>query len=70
MTPRLAELHLPLLFVWGELDQAPPETTRAYAAEAPAAEVVVIARAAQVASHARPEEYLRALRRWMDGRGP
>lgn len=69
LTPRLHELDLPLLFVCGEFDEAPPETTRAYAALAPDADVVVIEGAAHVANYDRPEAYVQALRSWMDERG-
>lgn len=69
VTPRLGELDLPLLFVCGELDEAPPETTRAYAAQAPDAEVAVIFGAAHVSNYDRPEEHLRAVRDWLDARG-
>lgn len=60
----LRALHLPLLFACGEHDEATPETTRAYAALAPHAEVVVIEGAAHVANYDRPEAYMQALRSW------
>jgi proline iminopeptidase len=69
VTPRLSELHMPLLFVCGEHDEATPESTRSYAGLAPDAEVVVIEGAAHVANYDRPEAYLSALRRWLDARG-
>lgn len=69
VTPRLAELHLPLLFVCGEYDEATPAATRDYAALAPDAEVEVIAGAAHVANYDRPAEYMAVLRRWLDEHG-
>lgn len=69
VTPRLGELHLPLFFVCGEFDEATPESTRAYAALAPDAEVAVIAGAAHIANYDRPREYMRVLRRWLDAHG-
>lgn len=65
VTPLLSGLHLPLLFVCGEYDEATPESTRAYAALAPDARVVVVEGAAHVANHDRPEAYMDALRAWL-----
>jgi pimeloyl-ACP methyl ester carboxylesterase len=56
LTPRLGELALPVLFVCGEHDEAPPATTRAYARLVPDSEVAVITGAAHVATYDRPEE--------------
>ncbi len=67
VTAQLRELHLPLLFVCGEHDEATPETTRAYAALAPRAEVIVVEGAAHVANYDRPQAYFSALRGWLRG---
>jgi len=69
VTPRLPELRLPALFICGEYDEATPESTRYYAGLTPDAEVVVVEGAAHVANYDRPEEYMRALRHWLDERG-
>jgi len=68
VTPHLAEIDSPMLFICGEHDEATPEATRAYAKLAKHAEVVVIEGASHVANYDRPAEYLRALRRWLDAR--
>lgn len=71
VTPRLGELHVPVLYICGEHDEATPETTRAYAALTPDSDLVVIEGAAHVANYDRPAEYLGALRGWLsrhDGR--
>lgn len=65
VTPRLANLGVPVLYICGEHDEATPESTRGYAALTPNSECVVIAGAAHVANYDRPIEYLAALRAWM-----
>ena len=67
VTPQLRELHLPLLLVCGEHDEATPEATRSYASLAPRADVIVVDGAAHVANYDRPEAYLSALRGWLRG---
>ncbi len=69
VTGKLSALDLPLLFVCGEHDEATPESTRAYAALAPRAQVTVIPGAAHVANYDQPEAYMGALRDWLRGQG-
>lgn len=69
VTAELARLRQPTLFLCGEFDEATPETTRAYAALAPNAEVAVIAGAAHVSNYDRPEECMRVLRSWLERHG-
>lgn len=65
LRPELAKLHLPLLFLCGEFDEAPPARTRSYAALAPEGEAVVIAGAAHCTDADRPVETLAAVRGWL-----
>lgn len=66
VTGRLGDLHLPLLFICGEHDEATPETTRYYASLAPGSDVAVIEGASHVANFEQPQAYLRTLRDWLD----
>lgn len=70
VTAQLRGLHLPLLLVCGEHDEATPEATRSYAELAPRADVIVVEGAAHVANYDRPEAYLSALRGWLRGHNP
>jgi len=68
VTPQLPGLRLPALLICGEFDGATPETTRAYAAQLPGSDVIVVPGASHVANYERPVEYFRALRRWLDAK--
>jgi proline iminopeptidase len=69
LEPQLANLHLPVLYTCGEFDEATPDTTRAYAAATPGAEVAVIAGAAHVANYDKPVEYMATVRGWLARHG-
>jgi proline iminopeptidase len=69
VTPQLSSLHLPVLYVCGEFDEATPSTTRSYAALTPDAEVVVVPGAAHVANYDQPAATMAALRGWLDAHG-
>ncbi len=69
VTGRLAELHLPALFVCGEYDEARPETVREQAALLPGARFEVIDDASHMTSIEAPDVYWRTVREFLAGTG-
>jgi proline iminopeptidase len=62
VTPRLADLHLPVLFIVGRYDEARPETVADFQALVQGARLEVLEQSGHMAPVEEPERYLEILR--------
>lgn len=66
LTPRLAELRLPVLFTCGRHDEATPDTVGSFRNAVPKAELVVFEESAHTAHLEEAERYVRAIRGFLE----
>ena len=66
ITPRLRELHMPVLYLAGDNDEATPTSTRAYAAMTPNAKVEIIPNSGHLMENDNPDAMVRAVRMFLD----
>lgn len=66
ITPRLGQLHMPVLFTAGDVDEATPGTTRWYSSLIPGSKVEIIPASAHLTSNDNPEAYVRVVRMFLD----
>jgi proline iminopeptidase len=67
ITPRLHELHMPVLFTAGEHDEATPTSTRAYAAMIPGAKVEIIPGSGHLTTNDNPQAMVGVVRAFLSG---
>ncbi|WEG12306.1 proline iminopeptidase-family hydrolase [Pullulanibacillus sp. KACC 23026] len=65
VTPRLSELHLPVLFTCGYYDEATPKTTKGYADLVEEAQFHVFKESAHMPYMEEPEEYRQVIRQFL-----
>jgi proline iminopeptidase len=65
LTPRLAELRLPVLFTCGRHDEATPDTVGSYRSAVAGAELVIFEDSSHTAHLEEPSHYLEVLRRFL-----
>jgi proline iminopeptidase len=66
LTPRLAELRMPVLFTCGRHDEATPETVGSFRDAVDGAELVVFQESSHTAHLEEPDRYLEVVRRFLD----
>jgi proline iminopeptidase len=65
LTPRLAELRLPVLFTCGRHDEATPETVGSFRNAVEGAELAVFEESSHTAHLEEPDRYLDVVRRFL-----
>jgi proline iminopeptidase len=66
LTPRLAELRLPVLFTCGRHDEATPDTVSSFRNAVSGADLMVFEESSHTAHLEEPERYLEVVRRFLD----
>jgi proline-specific peptidase len=65
VTPRLAEIELPVLFTAGRHDEATPRTTAFYASLMRGAKITIFEESGHLTMHDEPEKYVSAIREFL-----
>ncbi len=66
ITPRLGELHMPVLFTAGDNDEATPTSTRWYASLIPGSKVEIIPGSGHLTTNDNPDAMVRVVRAFLD----